>query len=142
MGIKNAKPKLFDAIERESVMEVEMLLDKYPQLLNESFFEDGVFNCVIRAAWRGDVKMLKMLHKKGADLNLGVNDGYAPVMWTAIRGKQKAMRYLVEKGKVNLEICDSEGLTPLDNAVVNGHYEIARYLKDKVWVDFYDFFRG
>lgn len=133
MGLKNAKPKLYDAIERESTMEVEMLLEKFPDLLNEAFFEDGVFNCATRAAWRGDTKTLKMLHKKGADLNLGVNGGYPPIMWTVIRSKMKSMKFLVEKAKVNLEICDSEGLTPLDNAIVNGNYDIALYLKKNVF---------
>lgn len=132
MGIKNARPKLFDAIDRESVIEVEMLLDKYPDLIDTAFFDGGVFNCATRAAWRGDVKMLKMLHKKGADMNLGVNEGYPPLMWTVIRKKTRAMKFLVDKCKVKLDISDSEGLTPLDNAIVNGNYDEALFLKKKV----------
>ena len=52
-------------------------------------------------------------------------------MWTAIKGHKKALKYLVEKCEVNLEICDSEGYTPLDQAIINANYDCAIYLKDK-----------
>ena len=67
MGISNTREKLFDAVERESIDEVRILLDKFPDLVNTAFFDEGVFNCATRATWRGDLKMLKMLKEKGAD---------------------------------------------------------------------------
>jgi hypothetical protein len=71
MGTKHAKQRLFEGIEEENVEKVEAILQKFPHLLNQAFYEDGVLNCVCRAAWRGDKKMLKMLKDKGADMNLG-----------------------------------------------------------------------
>lgn len=62
MGLSSTKTYIQDAIERENVKEVENLLNKYPLLLNESFVNDGVFNCATRATWRGDLNMIKMLH--------------------------------------------------------------------------------
>jgi len=70
MGAKSAKTKLFDAVERENVEEVKMILEKFPDLLNAPFLDDGVFNAVTRAAWRGDLNMIKMLKEKGADLDI------------------------------------------------------------------------
>lgn len=81
-----------------------------------------------------------MFHKKGGDLNVSgrfpavlllVNEGYPPVMWTAIRGHLQCLEWLIEEVKVDYNICDSEGLTPLDNAVIQARYECALYLKKK-----------
>ena len=71
MGAKSARTKLYDAVERENVEEVKMILEKFPDLLNTPFFEDGVFNAATRASWRGDLNMIKMLKEKGADLETG-----------------------------------------------------------------------
>jgi ankyrin repeat protein len=60
-----------------------------------------------------------------------VNGGYPPIMWTAIRGHLECLQWLVETLKVDYDICDSEGMTPLDNAVIQARYECALYLKKK-----------
>lgn len=52
-------------------------------------------------------------------------------MWTAIRGHLQCLEWLIEEVKVDYNICDSEGLTPLDNAVIQARYECALYLKKK-----------
>jgi hypothetical protein len=69
MGAKNVKIKLEGAVERENVADVEAILDKYPEILDQAFYEDGVFNIGTRAAWRGDLDMLKMFHRRGGKLN-------------------------------------------------------------------------
>lgn len=69
MGAKNVKMKLEQAVDKENVPEVEAILDKYPELLDEAFYEDGVFNIGTRASWRGDLPMLKMFHRRGGKLN-------------------------------------------------------------------------
>ena len=52
-------------------------------------------------------------------------------MWTVIRGHLDCLTWLIETVKVEYDICDSEGMTPLDNAVVQGRYDCALYLKNK-----------
>jgi hypothetical protein len=71
MGVKNAKIKLERAVDQENVAGVEAILDKFKDqnLLEQAFHEDGVFNIGSRAAWRGDLPMLKMFHSRGGDLN-------------------------------------------------------------------------
>jgi len=127
MGAQNVKIRLERAVDCEDVKAVEQILDKYPDVLNQPFHEDGVFNIGTRAAWRGDLKMLQMFHRRGGELNkpgnkpfpyFKVNEGYPPIMWVAIRGYLNCLEWLVEEVKVEYNICDSEGLTPLDNAVI------------------------
>ena len=49
-------------------------------------------------------------------------------MWVAKRNHLKLLRYLVKKG-VRFDIADSEGLSPLDQAIINANYDCAIYLK-------------
>lgn len=138
--------KLEHAVDRENVKDVEDVLNKYPDIikLEDAFYEDGVFNIGTRAAWRGDLPMLKMFHRRGGNLNSQgkssldltvnwnlVNEGYPPVMWCAIRGHLECLKFLIEEVGVDVDICDSEGLTPLDNAVIQARYDCALYLKGK-----------
>ena len=138
MGVSHAKEKLFEYIDREDQTKVAKVLDKYPAIINEPFSNGNPLNCPIRAAWRGDKEMMKFLFTRGANFNNSVNGGYNPLMWTAIKGHFKAMKWLIEKAGVETDICDSEGFTPLDNAIVHANYECAIYLKKKV-SGFFDF---
>ena len=71
MGAKNVRMKLEHAVDRESVSDVEAGLDKHSDIikLDDPFYEEGVFNVGTRAAWRGDLHMLKMFHRRGGNLN-------------------------------------------------------------------------
>ena len=69
MGAKNVKIRLERAVDCEDVKSVEEILQKYPDVLEQAFHDDGVFNIGTRAAWRGDLPMLKMFHTKGGSLN-------------------------------------------------------------------------
>jgi len=53
-------------------------------------------------------------------------------MWAAKRGKIFALKTLAKLG-ANLVIADSQGMTPLDQAIINGNYQNAIYLKRKVF---------
>lgn len=57
-----------------------------------------------------------------------MNEGYPALIWAARRGKIEALQFLVENGAF-LDICDSEGLTVLDQAIINAQYPCAVYLK-------------
>jgi len=49
-------------------------------------------------------------------------------MWVSKRGHVKLLRHLVKKG-AKFDIADSEGLSALDQAIINANYDCAIYLK-------------
>jgi len=60
-----------------------------------------------------------------------VNMGHKPVYWAAIRDRFEILRYLIEEKEAVYEVADMKGFTVLDHAIVNGNYDITKYLYDK-----------
>jgi ankyrin repeat protein len=94
--------------------------------------EEAGVTPLFHAASTGDVSMLQLLAKHGADLNAWKSDGLTPLMGAAFRGQAEAVRALVEAGaKMNL-IHGADPARPfsaLDLAEVRGHQEIVDFLK-------------
>ena len=65
----SVKSKLWDSVEQENIEKVHKILCKYPDLLNEPLGKTVPYNCLTRAAWRGDINMVKYLVEEGADIN-------------------------------------------------------------------------
>jgi len=131
MGNVDARGKLYDAVEAKNIEKAEKILDKFPNIINEPGFEDAKLNPLIRAVWGGDFEMVKFLCRRGAEVNCMVNSGHKPVYWAAIRDRFEILRYLIEEKEAVYEVADMKGFTCLDHAVVNGNYDIAKYLYDK-----------
>eukprot|EP00123_Amoebidium_parasiticum_P008238 comp18669_c0_seq1/m.20327 comp18669_c0_seq1/g.20327 ORF comp18669_c0_seq1/g.20327 comp18669_c0_seq1/m.20327 type:complete len:854 (-) comp18669_c0_seq1:232-2793(-) len=79
------------------------------------------------AAAAGDVEALKKLHASGLKVNSADYDGRTPLHLAAAEGQMVAVEYLVSVG-ANLDAIDRWGLMPLQEALHNGHKDIAQLL--------------
>ena len=85
-------------------------------------------NIFIRAAASGNVRVLKQMLKKGANVNRCDLNGKTPLIVAAENGHSEAMCVLIEAGAdVNRR---TNGRTPLMVALNNGHDNAARLLID------------
>lgn len=75
----------------------------------------------------GSVETIKLLLKKGADLNAKDNDGWHPLQLAAKRGDVEIVRLLLENGaKVNAT--NDYGATALESAAYRGYVDIVKLL--------------
>ena len=72
------------------------------------------------------IKMLKLLIKKGANVNNDVEDEY-PILYAVIEQKLNIVKVLLDAG-ANIDITDETGRTPLTSAVLEGDIEILELL--------------
>jgi uncharacterized protein len=56
--------------------------------------------------------------------------GFTPLMFAAREGCVACLPILADAG-ANLNQTDPDGITPVVNAIINGHYDVARFLLDK-----------
>lgn len=87
------------------------------------------------AAHEGHYRVIQVLLGKGADPLLASEYGRNPLHMAASRGYLRAVETLVEGGKVDINILDSDGRTALHLAVAGNHGRVISYLSDlgKSW---------
>jgi len=56
--------------------------------------------------------------------------GFTPLMFAAREGCVACLPILADAG-ANLNQTDPDGITPMVNSIINGHYDVARFLLDK-----------
>jgi ankyrin repeat protein len=56
--------------------------------------------------------------------------GFSPLMFAAREGCVECVRILADAG-ANLNLADPDGITPMVNAIINGHYDVAGFLLDR-----------
>jgi ankyrin repeat protein len=56
--------------------------------------------------------------------------GFSPLMFAAREGCVECEKILADAG-ANLNLADPDGITPMVNAIINGHYDAAGFLLDK-----------
>ncbi|KAL5037234.1 hypothetical protein RTP6_004701 [Batrachochytrium dendrobatidis] len=99
---------------------------------------------LMKAAYRGNLDLVKHLVNHGANINAMDHDGNTPLIWSIVNGHAQIVKYLVEDAKVdihnekqnqfqkNLEEPNSDRsnplLTPLIVAVHGGYQDISEYL--------------
>eukprot|EP01134_Creolimax_fragrantissima_P006789 CFRG6789T1 len=77
----------------------------------------------------GDLEKLKVLVMRGADLRKGDEDDRTPLHWAAAIGSFTLVEFLVSQ-EVNINASDRWETTPLEEAMNNGHHEIAQFFRE------------
>ncbi|MBO4707914.1 MAG: ankyrin repeat domain-containing protein [Elusimicrobiaceae bacterium] len=85
---------------------------------------------LMRAAYNGHLKVVKLLIDKGADINIQNEAGSTALMKAAYKGYFEIVKLLIDKGaKINLK--ERHGATALIKGVAQGYTEIVKLLLDK-----------
>jgi ankyrin repeat protein len=90
----------------------------------------GINDELRSAVEKNDIKKVKELIAKGADVNAKDNHGTTPLMFAALMERAEAAKVLIEKG-ADVNAKDPEGWTPLIFAIRLGQAEIAKLLIEK-----------
>jgi ankyrin repeat protein len=84
---------------------------------------------LVKAVLKGDAEAVEALLKQGASPEaISAESGNActlPLSFAAMAGRGAIAKLLLDR-RASVDIADGEGRTPMDYAVLNGHYEIAR----------------
>ena len=78
-----------------------------------------------RAAEMGYTHIVKLLHKKGAQINTKNSRGDTPLHEVSKRGYQNIVEYLIQNG-ADLECQDGFGTTPLQVKIISNFYKFLR----------------
>jgi len=131
MGLKLGKEKLFHSVDANNKADVEIVLNKYPSLVNEYFDEQKTSLPITRACWLGKKEMAELLLDRGADPKLPTKNGFNALFVAAQRGHAEIVSLLIARG-CPVDIADDRGFTPLDIAIVYGYYNVALVLVKQV----------
>lgn len=87
-------------------------------------------NCLFMASYYGDLKLLALLVKKGANVNAKKVDGFTSIMCAASSNSLAAVEFLLKNGaELNTE--NRYGITPFDCACFGGNLGIIQLLLSK-----------
>ena len=84
---------------------------------------------LINAIKEGDVIKVRNLVKKGVNVNYKNEEGFTPLMYSAVTGIASITEVLLEAGS-NIEETNNRGLTALALALFNGSYDVYDILCD------------
>lgn len=116
-------------------MEFVRLLLKHGANVNAASSGSYGHTPIIMAAMRGHIDIIKELYANGADINAQDSDG-----WTALRyvvqdgwsnsrcNALKIIKVLLSCSKIDINVPDRRGQTPLDIALQCGHKEASKLL--------------
>lgn len=74
----SSKSDIFQLVAREEISEIEELLDRQPQLLNKQ--GPGGQTPLMNAVLSGKTNVVKLLLSRNADVSIGEQDGYTPMV--------------------------------------------------------------
>ena len=81
-----------------------------------------------RAPWNGDIAVVELLVKKGADIEARTNLNSTPLHQAAYRGNEKFTRLPLDKG-ADIHARDGAGRTALRLATMNDRQAVVELLK-------------
>jgi len=126
------KEAIHDAVRRGDVKEVQEILDREPEMLEQRNRLD--LTPLNEAAWEGQVEVLRLLINRGANVNATwefpkTGDGrWNPLHIAANWDRVEAAEVLIKAG-TDINLKTLQGETPLDIAMRNNHHRLAKLLK-------------
>lgn len=118
---------LINAVKKGNLEKVkELLHDTEIQVhinLKDKYGQTALYN----AARIGNLAIVKALHKKGADLNIGETDRWTPLHSAINNNHFSVVQYLVKSG-ADINRQEITGKTPIYFAVLHGRYKAAQLL--------------
>jgi len=127
----------------------ENIISEIKKLIDDGFpvdYEDG-WTALIWASKNGNLEMIDILMKAGADVDHQNYNGYSALMKAAGWGNLESVKYLIEKYNANIDLKNIKyeySSTSLILAARNNHLDIVKYLLKKganykhSYPDFYD----
>lgn len=100
---------------------VEILIDKTSNVNSALLF-------YMSNSYRINLKIVRLLIEKGADVNVMDTNGWTPLHWALKRGYDMGVKLLLSNN-ANVYIKNKMGMTALDFAKFNKSYEIRRLFK-------------
>lgn len=101
---------LIEAIKANNIEKVEILIKTDSNLIKIP--DNSSMTPIHHAAELGNVSIVELLAKNGADLNSKTDKGWTPLHFAVARSHTNVVRFLLEK-KVNVNHQTSAGITPL-----------------------------
>lgn len=117
---------LFNAISKSDVVTLNNMLAKRGAIHTKGRYGSTLLH---EAVGYGNIEMIYMLLKHGADINAINNRGWTPLHRTTHLGKADAALALLSN-KPNINAKSDDGSTPLHDAISHKHFDIARLLID------------
>eukprot|EP00930_Biecheleria_cincta_P063955 TRINITY_DN4949_c0_g1_i1.p1 TRINITY_DN4949_c0_g1~~TRINITY_DN4949_c0_g1_i1.p1 ORF type:complete len:466 (+),score=102.21 TRINITY_DN4949_c0_g1_i1:77-1474(+) len=121
---------LDDAIRNKHKAVGDYLTKKGASIGKCSFVADDS-GVLCDAASRADLKLLRVLAKRGVDMNQGDYDMRTAIHLATSEGKLKVVQCLVEELNANINVLDRWSGSPLDDALRTGKANVFKYLKSK-----------
>jgi len=112
------------AVESNHPLICELLLSKYPSLINKGDVQKAT--PLHYASLNGSTDLVKFLVGQGAQLLVDIS-GDSPLHLACLNGHISVVKYLCEKG-ADYNLQSNNGTTPLHLAVTNKHVEVIGYL--------------
>ena len=87
------------------------------------------FNALLNAADKGNLTLMDLLIKRGADVEARINSGATPLMLAARNGHSEAVKLLLASG-AQMDATTKKGVTGLIFAAISGDEEAVRAILD------------
>ena len=132
VGNRRKQAPLFCASEcRDNAAIVEMLLDAGADI-SATFYPNARvnYNALIRATTKGHTAIVKVLLKRGIDVNIKGGGEETALIRAALNGDSEIVRILL-KARAKVDAVDFFGNTPLLCALREGHLKVAELLLAK-----------
>ncbi len=121
------KDGLYTDLEQRNVKAVEKRIDSQEEVINRRFYGLNATPLHI-AAGLGDIEMMDMLLRKGANIEVkGYRNLCEPIHLAAGKGHIKAVEFLLKNG-AHIDAKDRDNETPLHDAAYNNQAEMIGYL--------------
>jgi ankyrin repeat protein len=121
------KEGLYTELERGDVTAVEKRIDSHEEVITRRFYGLNATPLHI-AAGLGDIEMMEMLLRKGANIEVkGYRNLCEPIHLAAGKGHIEAVEFLLKNGAY-IDAKDRDNETPLHDAAYNNQAEMIDYL--------------